>query len=168
MRLSWLPPLGFLAVACGGDCPVLDAQQLDVSGLAEMRCDASAGIEPFDHRAYYTLEVVGEEDSLRGYVLVSAGGVARPSGTVADNVTHRCTSAVPLNGCASAASLDCEPVEETEDPGPAGLIWLPMRVTLGVALDAEEEEVFTGAVTLAAEQCTSTLAAARVSQRPLL
>lgn len=168
MRFSWFATLGLLAAACGGECPLIDGKQLDVSGAAEMRCDASVGIEPFDHRAYYVLEVLDEDAALRGYVLVSAGGVARPSGTVADNVTHRCTSAAAVNGCASAASLECEPIEETEDPGPAGLAWLPMRVTLDVALDAQAEgEVFTGAVTLAGEQCTATVAGARVSQRPL-
>lgn len=169
MRLSWIATLGLLAAACGGgECPGLDGQQLDVSGAAQMSCDASTGLEPFDHRAHYTLEVRDDDGALRGYVLVSAGGVARPGGALADNVTHRCSSATPLNGCASAASLECEPVEETDDPGPAGLSWLPMRVTLDVALDPEEEgEVYTGAVTLRGELCTATFSGARMSQRPL-
>jgi hypothetical protein len=112
--------------------------------------------------------VIDEDATLRGYVLVSAGGVARPSGPVADSVTHRCTSAAPVNACASSASLECEPVETTDDPGPAALTWLPMRVTLDLALDAESEtESYTGTVTLRGELCTGTLAAARVSQQTL-
>src|SRR5688572_27329883 len=114
MRLFRIATLGFLAAACGGECPVLDGQQLEASGAAQMSCDASTGLEPFDHRAYYTLEVLDDDAALRGYVLVSAGGVARPAGSVADNVTHRCTSQTALNGCANAAALECEPVEETE------------------------------------------------------